>query len=319
MKTILITGANGLIGRIIARQLKVEGNTLFGIDIAAEGEPSIRFLNEKNTQSVLLQEQPYTKYYQIDMTEKYKLTEIITQIGKVNCVIHMAGLTTNKSAENIKCVNETSTQILFEVCYEMKIDNLILASSVMTVWGKFVDDKIYLKSSNDYQVVTSDVICLPQETSPELRAYIESKIKIEAIARSFFNKYQISSVCLRMGAISSNDSIYEEAGLNTIWCSHSNLNAFIRNVIEFLTQKSKPFFGTYFVCSNNKDCWVDLSDAKRDFGFEAKDSADLKLQEPSKRISGELQQQIKFFAKGSLKTERGDSKHPHPLPLSRKR
>ena len=322
MKTILLTGANGLIGRIIAQQLKFDGHMLYGVDIAKEGEPSIRFVNEQNTQCALLKNLYFNRYYQIDMTEKYKLLEIVMQIGHIDFVIHLAGLTTNMPAENIKRVNETATQILFEVCQEMKIKNVILASSVMTVWGKFVDDKIYLQNPDNYQVITSDVICLPKATSPELLAYMESKITLEAISRSFFNEYQISSVCLRIGAVSSNDSIYQEADINTIWCSHANLNAFTKSVIEFLIKKTEPFFGIYFVCSRNKDCWVDLAAAKRDFGFEAKDSAEAKMPEPFKKISADLQEQIKLFSRSHLNSSRkycpgrdpADSIHLIPCP-----
>ena len=106
MKNILITGANGLIGRIIAKHLGNDCYNVFGIDIAREGTPSQRFLRENNKDSLLLQEYPYKAFYKVDITEKYQFTEIINKIGKIDCVIHLAALSDNETVEEIKRANE---------------------------------------------------------------------------------------------------------------------------------------------------------------------------------------------------------------------
>ena len=45
---ILVTGANGLIGRLIAKSLQNKGYTLYGLDRLPEGHATSRFEMEKN-------------------------------------------------------------------------------------------------------------------------------------------------------------------------------------------------------------------------------------------------------------------------------
>jgi nucleoside-diphosphate-sugar epimerase len=95
--------------------------------------------------------------------------------------------------------------MLFEICKEKEIHKVILASSIMTVWGKFADEKEYLRDTIKIQKVSSNSICLPKDVSPPLMAYIKSKIKAEQTSLLYYQNYSISSVCVRIGAVSSDN------------------------------------------------------------------------------------------------------------------
>jgi dTDP-4-dehydrorhamnose reductase len=293
MKNILITGANGLIARIVAKRLNKTGYNLFGVDIDPQGVPSFRFQRENNTNNALLQECPYTAYYQVDMTVKYQFAEVITKIGQIDCVIHLAGVSDNETPAKIKKINEGGTQTLFDICQEQKIDNVILASSVMTVWGKLVDDKIYLQDAKSLTRVNVTAVHIPKDISLPLLAYINSKVSMEKIALQSYNTYQISSVCMRIGAVSCDNSTYADAGVNTIWCSHADIASFTEHAVVALTAMVLPFFGVYYVCSANEDCWVDMEGAKKDIGFEP-------CAYPAKKLASELQQNIMMFGRNQL-------------------
>jgi uronate dehydrogenase len=296
MKNILITGANGLIARIVAKKLKKTGYNLFGVDIDPEGVPSFRF----------------QRYYQVDMTVKYQFAEVITKIGQIDCVIHLAGVSDNETPEKIKEVNEGGTQTLFDICQEQKIDNVILASSVMTVWGKLVDDKIYLQDTNSLTKINASAVHIPKDISLPLLAYINSKVSMEKMALQAYNTYHISSVSMRIGAVSCDNSIYADAGVNTIWCSHGDIASFTEHAVVALTTKALPFFGVYFVCSANVNCWVEMEAAKNDIGFAPRYAV------PVCAMSRELQQQIKFFGRSHLKRNSQQEKDDKLSQLSNK-
>ncbi|CAF4330732.1 unnamed protein product [Rotaria sordida] len=56
----------------------------------------------------------------------------------------------------------------------------------------------------------------------------------------------------------------------TVWFSHCDVCLFI----DMALQAPLYISGTYFAMSNNHRLWVDLDDAKRDFGFVPHDAAE---------------------------------------------
>lgn len=75
-------------------------------------------------------------------------------------------------------------------------------------------------------------------------------------------------ICARFGWINARNEAAEDSWERTEWCSHRDLCEFLDRALDALVRKES---GTYFVCSNNYQVWVDMDDAKKNLGFVAKD------------------------------------------------
>lgn len=283
INSILITGANGLLGRIFAEHLSKSGykGKIFGIDNADEGVPSKRFILDQAADSVLLNQPFCGKYYKVDVTKLHELENIFQQIGTIDIVIHFATAAETETPDLIKHVNELGTENIFQICDENKIGKVIFASSIMTVAGKLIDEEPYCYINNgtseslpeDFKKVTTESTAIPKKSNSSVVAYITSKLKGEDLASRYVSK-GISTICLRLGAISSTNIPYNTPGLRSIWCSHQDACFFISLAIENLSQSMFPCNRIYFVCSDNDYLWVDMTSSKCDLGFVAKDKAE---------------------------------------------
>lgn len=275
--TILITGANGLLGRVFAKYLKTLGHNIIGIDHTPQHTVSTRFLRDGAEKSTLLQEAFFGEYYLADVTEKDKVEEIISRIDKIDIVIHLAAVMEGEEASLIEHVNNEGTKNIFELCKKYDIKQIIYASSIMTILDKLLNEEPYCHiNMGDYQGILSEipkisVSCraMPPNASDSVRAYINSKFHGETIGKEYV-QHAISTVSLRFGAISAMNIPYDEKKLLPIWCSHEDACRFVQCVIEKLQSTLQPFSQTYYVCSQHKFSCVDL---ENDLGFSPLDDS----------------------------------------------
>jgi dTDP-4-dehydrorhamnose reductase len=109
MKTILVTGANGLLGQKLVYRLKeTEGVTCVA---TAKGE------------NRLLDQEGYI-YYNVDITDHEAMREMIGQV-RPDCIIHGAAMTNVDACEtdrdNCKKINVDAVENLASICNEFKI------------------------------------------------------------------------------------------------------------------------------------------------------------------------------------------------------
>lgn len=102
--------------------------------------------------------------------------------------------------------------------------------------------------------------------------YGSSKAFGEAIARQYFELHKIQSICLRIGAVlSDNDPTEDKTGRNLkIWLSHRDLLQLIKKALF-----SDIKFGIYYGVSNNKGKFWDISNARKELGYQPSDDASM--------------------------------------------
>lgn len=277
---ILITGANGLLGRIFAKHLAGQNHTIVGIDQAALGTPSMRFILDQAETSPLLKEAFTGKYFKLDITDKNKLLSLLDDIGKIDVVIHLAGLMETAPIEFIKKVNFLGTENIYSCCKIKGISKIIYASSIQTISGKLRDDLyrnihlgIFQKDLDKIPKIDANCRCLPEKTTDSMIAYIESKYFGEDTARSSV-KDGLSTICLRFGAISSNNTPYSEPELLPIWCSHQDACRGLDHAIDKLVNTDDYFTRNYYVCSSHPRLWLEMNN---DMNFVPEDNAEKTL------------------------------------------
>ena len=115
---ILVTGANGFLGRAILTQLQMSSVPVYGTDIGA------------------VSSLPGVAYQKADITRP---EELITVLKNINVVIHTAGLAhvfspDSNSFDKFRQVNEVGTVNIASTASAMGVEHLILISSV-SVYG----------------------------------------------------------------------------------------------------------------------------------------------------------------------------------------
>lgn len=284
MPNILITGANGLLGRLFAKTLAGYGN-IFGIDHVNEGTASQRFIIDGAKNHPLLIQPFAGKYFKIDITDVNALKKTFEEIGHIDVVIHLATALETESPAMIERVNQGGTTHIFKLCEEWKIQKILLASSIMTVSGKLLDEEPYCHiNTGNYDLIPSAIPkittssrAVPQGINPSVRAYIQSKLYMEDLAMIYAKQNKMASICLRFGAISSTDIPYDTPGLRSIWCSHRDAAAVVIAAVQKLINNAEIFSKTYFVCSHNDYLWVDIESLQQDFNVALQDNAEMVL------------------------------------------
>jgi len=109
LKKILITGSNGLLGQKLIKFLKNKNKyTIYGVSRGAN-----RLVNKEG----------YT-YYNMDITDKFKITELIESV-QPNYIIHTAAMTNVDQCElnqkECDLINVESVKYIVEICKEQNI------------------------------------------------------------------------------------------------------------------------------------------------------------------------------------------------------
>lgn len=181
---VLVTGANGFLGRAIVAELIAEN---FEVEIlinrAADSE------KRGNRSGV-------GKIWRADIRKPEQMTDLRME-GKADIIIHSAGLAhqfKTRPAADFWEVNVGGTKNVCEAAASMKARHLILISSV-AVYGS-AEDFAGKKSAAERRVgISEDAVCEPREI------YAQSKLKSEQTAREICEKNGIRLTILRPATI----------------------------------------------------------------------------------------------------------------------
>ena len=233
---ILITGCNGLIGKILMSGL--EEHELYGVDIKESDDK---------------------RCYKADISNFEELKETMEKIGRVDMIIHLAAdKRVDAPWESILRNNIIGTRNIYEIARIYKIPKVIFASSNHVTGG-------YEKIEGIYDGM---IKIMPSLHIRPDSYYATSKAFGEAIARQFYEQYGIKSICLRLGSVLEDDDPRKERRLLSTWLSHRDLLQLFRKSIEASVE-----YGIYYGVSNNSHRFWDLSNAKKDLGYEPVDDA----------------------------------------------
>jgi nucleoside-diphosphate-sugar epimerase len=240
---LLITGSNGRIGRILTMAL-ADSFDVYGLDIVGEQTET---------------------YYRVDISNYEALDSALKKIGDIMYVIHLAGDPKVKADwESVLKNNIIGTRNIYECAQNHGVKRIIFASSTYVTRGY----RGIPPSSHKEQSLA--IISTQDPIRPDTD-YSTSKAFGETIARQYFESHGISSICLRIGAVSENDDPPLDEEAMKIWISHRDLIQLVKKSIL-----SSVKFGIYYGVSNNRGRFYDIASTEKEIGYKPQDDASLR-------------------------------------------
>lgn len=237
---ILITGINGIIGTVLHKALQ-NNYDVYGLD----------------------REQPFSdRILSADIADYGQLTNAIRQFSPLDAIIHLAGDPSVKASwESVLNANIIGTRNIFEAARELEVPRVVYASSN--------------HATGAYQGFEPDMNTFTQPDTPKISPqdpvrpdseYGVSKVFGEAIARYYSDRWGIQAICLRIGAVLSDDNPTKDPQNRKIWLSHRDMVQLVEKSLS-----TNVAFGIYYGVSNNQGAFWDISNARADLGFEPVD------------------------------------------------
>jgi nucleoside-diphosphate-sugar epimerase len=239
---ILITGINGTIGNVLEAAFQ-DVHHLYGLDRV--GPFSDRVLSA-------------------NIAEYRQVSKVVEECSPLDCIIHLAGdPRVEASWESVLVANIIGTRNVFEAAREFQAQRVIFASSnhVTGAYEGF-EPNLYLHTQTEPLKIS------PQDPIRPDSDYGVSKAFGEAVARYYCARWGIEAICLRIGAVVSNDDPTSNAHLRKVWLSHRDL---VQLVEKSLT--ANVTFGIYYGVSNNKGMFWDITNARTELGYTPLDDA----------------------------------------------
>ncbi len=185
MKKILITGAAGLIGKILRNSLRGHYELIRCLDLAPQEPPG-----------------PGEEVVQADLQD---VATLFKAMQGMDAVIHLAGISVEDSWEKILPANIVGCYNTFDCAHKAGVKRMIFASSNHAVGfhrrERFLDTEVATRPDGRYGV---------------------SKVFGEALGRLYADKYGMQVACLRIGSFRPDNKPADVRQLNT-WISHNDM------------------------------------------------------------------------------------------------
>jgi uronate dehydrogenase len=227
---ILITGAAGRIGTMLRPRIASEGRILRLLD-------RVPVPNQA----------PGEEIVQADVTD---LPALVEASRGVDAIVHLGGIASEDSWEQISAVNIQGTFNVFEAARAAGVPRVVFASSNHAVG--FRDRSI--------APVPHDAFFAPDTY------YGVSKVTGEALASLYVNRYGLDAICLRIGSCFGRPS---DLRMLSTWLSPDDCG----RLVEAAITAPSPGFRVVWGISANTRAWFDLT-AGHELGYHPEDDAE---------------------------------------------
>lgn len=245
LSKLLITGCNGLVGRILWDGLKNDFD-LYGLDISSG----------KSTE----------KIFQADISKSEQVESVFSRIISLTYVIHLAGdPRVDADWDSVFANNIGGTKNIYGAAQSAGVKRIVFASSNHATGASEGFPPSLHTKQNPTRITTRDPI------RPD-GFYGVSKAAGEAIARMYYEVYGIESICLRIGSVIKGDDPNIDPRYECTWLSHRDLVQLAR---KSLLANIK--FGIYYGISNNTQRFWDISNAETELGYHPEDDANSRI------------------------------------------
>jgi nucleoside-diphosphate-sugar epimerase len=244
---ILVTGMSGLIGGAVRRQL--------------EGKYELSALNRSAVAGV--------RTFRADIADFEAIRPAFT--GQ-DVVIHLAAKAgSNYSWEDIQQANLVGTYNVFEAARQAGVKRVVYASSGATIsgWEQEFPYNALVEGRYDEAPESWRMLTYESPTRPN-GIYGASKVWGEALARHFTDTTNLSIICLRIGQVNREDRPFQPRHFS-IWCSQRDIAQMIEKCV---TAPETVRYDIFYVVSNNKWGYRDISHAREVVGYEPQDAAE---------------------------------------------
>jgi nucleoside-diphosphate-sugar epimerase len=247
MTKVLVTGMSGLIGEVVRKQL--------------EGKYELTALNRRDVPSV--------ECFRADIADP---DAIQPAFEGQEIVVHLAAIARgNATWEEILHHNVIGTYNVFEAARRAGVKRVVYASSGATVsgWERTFPYGALVEGRYDAVPPTWEKLTHESVTRPS-GLYGCSKVWGEALAWHFSSTYDLSIICLRIGAVNREDKP-SQARQFSVWCSQRDIAQMIEKCI---TAPDDVRFDVFYVVSNNQWSYRDVAHAREVVGYEPQDAAE---------------------------------------------
>lgn len=253
---VLITGMSGLIGGIMHRAL--------------EGKYDLIALNRRPVSGV--------QCYQADISD---LNAIRPAFEGVDVVLHLAAIAHGEAPwEEVLKYNIIGTYNVFEAAREVGVKRVVFASSGAVINGYEADPpyKELVKGPSyplpaEWSLITHESPFRPQGL------YGCSKVWGEVLGRHYCDRYGLSVICVRIGAVLPEDKPTAPRHFS-VWCSHRDVAQMLEKCIE---APHELRYDIFYAVSNNQRNYRDFNHAREVLGYTPQDSADASARSRKRR------------------------------------
>jgi nucleoside-diphosphate-sugar epimerase len=238
---VLITGCNGIIGKILWRNLAGKFE-LYGIDLC---------LSEKTD-----------NLFDVDIANFEQVQTAFERMPALDSIVHLAGdPRPDADWQSVLLNNIGGTRNLYEAAQTHGVSRVIFASS-NHITGAYAG---FPPELHDQQIPP---LIGPEDPIRPDGYYGVGKAAGEALARMYYELYGLESVCLRIGAVLEDDDPTKDDRNESIWLSH-------RDLVQLVTKSllSEVKFAIYFGVSDNKKRFFDISNAVAEIGYQPESDA----------------------------------------------
>ena len=246
MARVLVTGMSGLIGGAVRARLA--------------GAHELRALNRGRVEEV--------PCHQADIADIDAIAPAFTEI---DVVVHLAANAHDSAPwADVLQYNVIGTYNVFEAARRAGVKRVIYASSGATVSNCELDAPYAAIVSGRYGEVTTWPILTHESPIRPHGLYGASKVWGEALARHYADAHGLSMICLRIGAVNAEDRPVAPRQYS-VWCSQRDVAQMVERCIA---APASLRFDVFFVVSDNKWSYRDLSHARAVVGYVPADRAE---------------------------------------------
>jgi nucleoside-diphosphate-sugar epimerase len=246
-KKVLVTGMSGLIGSAVRRHLG--------------DKYELSALNRRDV--------PGVPCHRADITD---LEAILPAFEGQEAVVHLAAIVRGDATwEELLAHNVAGTYNVFEAARRAGVKRIVYASSGATISGWEREMPYRALAEGRYDAVPETWAKLTHRTPVWPGGlYGCSKVWGESLARHFSDTSDLSILCLRIGAVKSEDRP-QTARDFSVWCSQRDIVQMIERCID---APDSLRFDIYYALSNNRWGYRDLEHARQVVGFVPQDAAE---------------------------------------------
>jgi NAD+ dependent glucose-6-phosphate dehydrogenase len=249
MTRVLLTGANGDVGRYLVPHLRTAHDLRIGIGPPPRGEEPVSFL-------------PGDDVHEIDLANRDSL---VAAMHGIDAVVHLAAQRDfYASWEDLRGPNIDGVLNVFQVAHHTGVRKVVFASSNHVTGGY---DQRHLWP------IRSDFSPWPDSL------YGATKAFGEALGRYVAYSWGMSVICLRIGWVL--EQPHNEMALR-LWLSPGDLCRLIDCSLAAIVQ-----YGVYYGVSANTRCTYDMDPARRELGYIPHDDSERFAPVVLHRLAGE--------------------------------
>lgn len=249
-EAVLVTGYCGRIGRILMNGL-ASSFDLSGIDKDGVSDGA--------------------SLYRANISEYGELSRVFDSLPPIKYVVHLAAQYRHHADWNdVLRNNIEGTRNVYEACRKKGGIKRIVFASSNHVTGRYE----FINGSdvpNLHFQENPSQIDVNSPVRPD-GYYGISKVTGEAIARYFYDKYRIESVCLRIGTVTEKPGGPSEERHLSTWLSYRDLLQLVEKSLS--ADRTFPGFGIYYGVSNNTRSFWSIDNARHELGYAPEDNAD---------------------------------------------